>query len=97
MFTLVLALSGFGITLAALSIKRAPLLYSGAILVAGVVFVIVAGLLSRWFRKYGRRRSRHGNLARGQGIAMFAFLAWLLEGFMFIVHFALAAARWKGF
>lgn len=92
-----LSLAGLGLTLAALFIRRNPLTYAGVIMGSGILFVIVAGMLSRWFRKYGRRRSRHGNLARGQGLAMFSFVSWLLNGAMFLVHFGLTAARWKGF
>lgn len=94
---LLFSLSGLAITVGALLIKRNPLLYAGTILGSGVVFVMVAGMMWRWFRKYGRRRSRHGNLARGQGAAMFAFCGWLLQLLMFVVHFSLAVARWKGF
>lgn len=97
MVTFALALFGFALAIAALFIRRSPLTFAAVIMGSGIIFVIVAGMLSRWFRKYGRRRSRHGNLARGQGFAMFAFLGWLLNGAMFLVHFGLTAVRWKGF
>jgi len=72
-------------------------MYFGVVLAAGIVFVVAAGMLSRWFRKYGRRRSRHGTLARGQVPALFAFLVLLLQAAMSVTLFMLTSMHWRGF
>ena len=96
-FTLFVALLGLSLTGGAVLINRSPLLFFAVILGAAVLFVIAAGMLSRWFRKYGRRRSRHGNLARGQLAAVFAFLVLLLQAAGFAALFGLSLIGWRGF
>jgi hypothetical protein len=96
-FTLLISLLGLSLSTSIVFIRNNPLLYFGAVLAAGIVFVIAAGMLSRWFRKYGRRRSRHGNLARGQVPALFAFLVLLLQVAMSVAAFALSSMHWRGF
>lgn len=95
--TLLFSLLGLSLNGGALFIVRSPLSYFGVILLAGLLFAMSAGMLSRWFRKYGRRRSRHGTLARGQVAALFAFLALLLQTILFATHVLLATMRWRGF
>lgn len=96
-FTLLISLIGLSLNGGALFVVRSPLTYFGVILLAGLLFAMGVGMLSRWFRKYGRRRSRHGNLARGQVAALFAFLALLLQTVLFATHFLLSTMRWRGF
>ena len=96
-FTLLISLLGLSLTTSVLFIRSNPLLYFGAVLAAGAVFVIAAGMLSRWLRKYSRRRSRHGTLARGQVPALFAFLVLLLQMAMAVAAFALTSLHWRGF
>lgn len=96
-FTLLLSLLGLSLSTGVVFIRNNPFLYFGTVLAAGTVFVIAAVLLSRWFRKYGRRRSRHGNLARGQVPALFAFLVLLLQVVSSVTLFALTSMHWRGF
>ncbi len=94
---LLLSLLGLSLSAGALFLSRSPLLFFGVILAGAVLFVISAGMLSRWFRKYGRRRSRHGQLARGQVPALFAFLTLLLQAAALAALFALSSMGWRGF
>ncbi len=96
-FTLLISLLGLSLSAGALFTSRNPMLFFAVVMAAAVLFVISASLLSRWFRKYGRRRSRRGNLARGQVPALFAFLSLLLQITMFIGLFVLSTMRWRGF
>jgi hypothetical protein len=96
-FILLVGLLGLSLSAGSLFTSRNPMLFFGVILAAGVLFVISAGMLSRWFRKYGRRRSRRGQLARGQVPALFAFLSLLLQVAMFAGLFVLSTMRWRGF
>jgi hypothetical protein len=92
-----MSLAGLSLSSSVIFIRNNPLLYFGLILAAGIVFVIAASLLARWFRKYGRRRSRHGTLARGQVAALFAFLVLLLQVVTSVMLFALTSMNWRGF
>lgn len=96
-FTLLVSLCGLSLSAGALFINRNPMAYFSAILASGVLFVSSASMLSRWFRKYGRRRSRHGQLARGQVPALFAFFSLLLQLALFGALFLLSTMGWRGF
>jgi Kef-type K+ transport system membrane component KefB len=96
-FTLLVALLGLSLSASALFIHRNPLLYYAVIFTSAALFAIAAGMLSRWFRKYGRRRSRHGQLARGQVPALFAFLSLLLQAVTFLALLILSSMGWRGF
>lgn len=96
-FTLLISLLGLSLSTSVVFIRNNPLLYFAAVMAGGIVFVIGASLLSRWFRKYGRRRSRHGTLARGQVPALFAFLVLLLQGAISVTLFVLTSMHWRGF
>jgi uncharacterized membrane protein YraQ (UPF0718 family) len=96
-FTLLVSLFGLSLTAGALFINRNPLLYFGVIISGGILFFAAAAMLARWFRKYGRRRSRHGQLARGQVPAMFASMGLLLQGVTFFALLILSSLNWRGF
>jgi hypothetical protein len=96
-FTLIISLLGLSLTGGALLVMRSPMLYFSVILASGVLFAIATGMLSRWFRRYSRRRSRQGTLARGQVASLFAFLAVLLQAILFLIHFGLSTMKWRGF
>ena len=97
LLTLLISLLGLSLAGGALFVMRSPLLYFSVIIASGVLFAIAAGMLSRWFRRYSRRRSRQGTLARGQVASLFAFLAVLLQAILFLAHFVLSSVRWRGF
>jgi drug/metabolite transporter (DMT)-like permease len=94
---LFVGLLGLSLSGGALFVSRAPLMFFTVILISAILFVITTALLSRWFRKYGRRRSRHGNLARGQVAALFTFLVLLLQAGSFLGLFLASTLRWRGF
>lgn len=95
-FTLLVTLLGLSLGAGAVFASRSPLLFFSVILASAVLFVISAGMLSRWYRKYGRRRSRHGQLARGQVPALFASLVLLLQAGAFVTLFFLSSLGWRG-
>lgn len=96
-FTLLVTLLGLSLSAGAAFVSRNPMLFFTVILASAVLFVISAGMLSRWYRKYGRRRSRHGQLARGQAPALFASLTLLLQAGSFVGLFLLSSMGWRGF
>ena len=90
------ALFGLLIT-SALYFARDNLMFFTAVFCAGGVLVLTAALLSRWYQKYGRRRSKRGELARGQTLAVLAFGAWCLQLVLMAVRMFLSVSRWQGF
>lgn len=97
MFGLLLSLLGVSLTATGLFVHSNPLTYAGLILASGLVLVMSTALLSRWFRKYGRKRSRHGTLPRGQMAALFTFAALLVQVLLYAVHFYVGATRGRLF
>jgi hypothetical protein len=90
------ALLGFVLTIP-LFFAREPLMFFTAVFSSGSVWVITAALLSRWYQKYARRRSKKGALARGQALAVLAFGAWCLQLALIVTRTFLSIAKWQGF
>jgi len=93
MFGLLLSLLGVSLAATGLFVRSNPLTYAGLILISGLVLVISTAMLSRWFRKYGRKRSRHGVLPRGPMAALFTFAGLLVQLLLYAVHFFLGVTR----
>ncbi len=97
MFGLLLSLLGVSLTFTCLLFHSNPLVYAGLLLVSGLVLVAATAMLSRWFRKYGRKRSRHGVLPRGQVAALFTFAALLVQVLLYGLHLFLGVTRGRLF